>query len=104
MPSLMPSLPPSKRMLPCSLPYGGGGANEPFMGARPHFFTFASMKTNPICPKFTCTWHGPLAPTVGKKFCDLRPWATSSSFLPLRVKKIVPVRGLYPTPITSPWT
>lgn len=63
------------------------------MGARPHFLTFASMKTKPDWPKLTWTVQGPLAPTAGKRFCDFRPWATSSSFLPLRVKKRVPVRG-----------
>lgn len=97
-----PSRPASKRMLPCSLPYGGGGARLPVIGARPHFFTFASIKTKPDCPKFTCTVQGPFAPTAGKRFCDFKPCATSSNFFPFRVKNIVPVRGRYPTPITSP--
>jgi hypothetical protein len=101
-PGLCPLCPVSSRILPCSLPYGGGGAKLPVVGASPHFFTFASMNTNPSCPKFTCTVQGPLAPTVGKRLSDFSPWATSSSFLPFRVKKIVPVRGRYPTPMTSP--
>lgn len=88
-----PSRPASNNILPCSLPYGGGGARLPVIGASPHFFTFASINTNPLWPKLTCTVHGPLAPTVGKKFCVLSPWATSSSFLPLRVKKTLPVLG-----------
>ena len=96
------SPPACNKMLPRSLPYAGGGASVPTLGARPHFFTLASIKTKPIWPKLTCTWHGPFAPTVGKKFCAFRPCATSSSFLPLRVKNTVPVRGRYPTPITSP--
>jgi hypothetical protein len=64
------------------------------MGARPHFFTFASMKTKPAWPKLTWTTQGPFAPTAGKKFCDFNPCTTSSSFLPFRVKNIVPVLGL----------
>lgn len=63
-----PSRPASSRMLPCSLPYGGGGARLPVIGANPHFLTFASMKTKPDCPKLTCTVQGPLAPTAGKRF------------------------------------
>ena len=39
--------PTSRSILPRSLPYAGGGASVPVIGARPHFFTFASMKTNP---------------------------------------------------------
>ncbi len=35
--------PAAKRILPRSLPYAGGGASVPIMGARPHFFTFASI-------------------------------------------------------------
>jgi hypothetical protein len=96
------SRPDSKRILPCSLPYGGGGARLPVVGAKPHFFTLASMKTKPNCPKLTWTEHGPFAPTVGKKFCSFWPCTTSSSFFPLRVKNNVPDRGRYPTPITSP--
>lgn len=66
----------------------------PVMGARPHFLTFASMKTKPAWPKLTWIVHGPVAPTVGKKLEDLNVWwIVSSSFLPLRVKKMVPVRG-----------
>ena len=42
-------VPPAWRsILPRSEPYAGGGASVPTLGARPHFFTFASMKTNPI--------------------------------------------------------
>jgi hypothetical protein len=41
----------SNRIEPSSLPYAGGGANDPDAGARPHFLTFASTKTNPDCPK-----------------------------------------------------
>lgn len=74
------------------------------MGAKPHFLTLASMKTKPACPKLTCTVAGPLAPMAGKKFGFLMPCTTSSSFLPLRVKKMHPVRGRYPHPMTSPWT
>lgn len=33
----------SRSMLPLSLPYAGGGAKVPTLGARPHFFTLASM-------------------------------------------------------------
>lgn len=98
------SRPDSSKMLPCSLPYGGGGARLPVIGAKPHFFTFASIKTNPDCPKLTCTVHGPFAPTAGNKFWDFSPCAISSSFFPFRVKNTVPVRGRYPTPITSPCT
>lgn len=39
--------PTSSRMLPRSLPYAGGGARVPTLGARPHFFTLASIKTKP---------------------------------------------------------
>jgi hypothetical protein len=47
--------------------------------------------------------EGPEAPIVGKKFKVLNVgWIVSSNFLPLRVKNIVPVRGRYPTPTTSP--
>lgn len=46
--SMLPgTIPASSRMLPRSLPYAGGGASVPTLGARPHFLTFASMKTNP---------------------------------------------------------
>ena len=41
------SPPAARRMLPRSLPYGGGGARVPELGARPHFLTLASMNTNP---------------------------------------------------------
>lgn len=34
-------------MDPPSSPYAGGGAMVPWIGARPHFFTFASTNTNP---------------------------------------------------------
>ena len=54
-------------------PYGGGGAREPVMGASPHFFTLASMKTKPAWPKLTWTMDGPFAPIAGKKFCDFSP-------------------------------
>lgn len=37
----------SSRIDPRSEPYAGGGASVPSMGARPHFLTLASMKTNP---------------------------------------------------------
>ena len=61
------------------------------------------MKTKPAWPKLTWIEQGPEAPTVGKKFDVLKEgWIVSSSFLPLRVKKMVPVRGRYPTPMTSP--
>ena len=86
--------PTSSSMLPRSLPYAGGGARVPTLGANPHFFTFASMKTNPACPKLTCTLHGPSAPILGKRFHLLRPMNASSIFRPFRVKKTVPDRGL----------
>lgn len=41
------SPPAASNMLPRSLPYGGGGASVPALGAKPHFLTFASMKTKP---------------------------------------------------------
>lgn len=94
--------PTSSSILPRSLPYAGGGAKVPTLGANPHFFTLASMKTNPACPRFTCTLQGPSAPIVGKRFHRLKPTKASSVLRPLRVKKTVPVRGLYPTPRTSP--
>ena len=65
--------PASRRMLPLSLPYAGGGASVPTLGASPHFFTFASMNTNPDWPRFTWRLHGPSAPTVGKRFQRVRP-------------------------------
>lgn len=46
-PGVLVPPPTSSRMLPRSLPYAGGGANVPTLGARPHFFTLASMKTKP---------------------------------------------------------
>lgn len=55
----------------------------------------------PIWPRLTWIWHGPLAPMVGNKF-HRSPEHASSSFRPFRVKKMVPVRWRYPTPITSP--
>ena len=61
------SPPAASKMLPRSLPYGGGGANVPELGANPHFLTFASMNTNPDCPKLTCVLQGPSAPTVGNR-------------------------------------
>lgn len=61
------SPPAASRILPRSLPYGGGGASVPELGARPHFFTLASMKTKPDCPKLICTLQGPSAPMVGKR-------------------------------------
>ena len=69
---LMPP-PASSKMLPLSLPYAGGGARVPTLGAKPHFLTFASMKTKPDCPRFTCRLHGPSAPTVGNKFQRVKP-------------------------------
>lgn len=57
----------SSKMLPRSLPYAGGGARVPTLGARPHFFTLASMKTKPTCPRLTCMLQGPSAPIVGKR-------------------------------------
>lgn len=69
----MLSLPVSSKIEPCSEPYGGGGASDPVMGARPHFLTFASMNTKPDWPKLTWTTHGPLAPTLGNRFWDFRP-------------------------------
>ena len=45
------SPPAASKMLPRSLPYGGGGASVPELGASPHFFTLASMKTKPDWPK-----------------------------------------------------
>src|SRR6266702_777812 len=59
--------PVSSKMLPRSLPYAGGGARVPTLGARPHFFTLASMKTKPTCPRLTCMLQGPSAPMVGKR-------------------------------------
>lgn len=61
------SPPAASRILPRSLPYGGGGASVPALGAKPHFFTFASIKTKPDWPKLTWTLQGPSAPTVGKR-------------------------------------
>lgn len=37
----------ANKMDPPSSPYAGGGAMVPWIGARPHFFTFASTNTNP---------------------------------------------------------
>lgn len=45
--------PLSSRMLPRSLPYAGGGASVPMLGASPHFLTLASMKTKPAWPRLT---------------------------------------------------
>jgi hypothetical protein len=45
--------PTSNSMLPRSLPYAGGGASVPTLGASPHFFTLASINTNPACPRLT---------------------------------------------------
>lgn len=39
--------PAARRILPRSEPYAGGGARVPTLGAKPHFLTFASIKTNP---------------------------------------------------------
>jgi len=39
--------PTSNKMLPRSLPYAGGGASVPTLGAKPHFLTLASTKTKP---------------------------------------------------------
>lgn len=47
------SPPAARRMLPTSLPYAGGGASVPTLGASPHRLTFASMKTNPDWPRLT---------------------------------------------------
>jgi hypothetical protein len=85
--------PLSSRMLPRSLPYAGGGASVPMLGASPHFLTLASMKTKPAWPRLTWTVAGPLAPTHGKRLKRWRPTKQSSCLRPLRVKKTVPVRG-----------
>jgi len=47
------SPPAASKILPRSLPYAGGGASVPTLGAKPHFFTLASIKTNPDCPRLT---------------------------------------------------
>ena len=45
---LLPPFPfDSSNILPLSLPYAGGGASVPNIGASPHFLTFASIKTKP---------------------------------------------------------
>lgn len=89
----MISPPAARSRLPRSLPYGGGGASVPTLGANPHFLTLASMKTNPDCPRLTWTLHGPSAPIVGKRFQLLSPMYASSILRPFLVKNTVPVRG-----------
>jgi hypothetical protein len=87
-------LPESSRILSSSRPYRGGGANVPVIGASPHFLTLASIKTKPAWPKLMWMEQGPVAPTVGNRLAVLKVgWIVSSYFLPLRVKKTVPVRG-----------
>jgi len=56
--------PAARGMLPRSEPCAGGGASVPTLGAKPHFLTLASIKTNPAWWPSERGIHLPAVPGV----------------------------------------